>query len=141
MTQDHTYVACASATPEWGAWPVPEGVTLAWGARAIYQLAAKPERDRRGRLLRYVHTAEIDLVHDRQDMAGGASMAERKALAAWITGTGIPAIKTLLADGDINPGSSAIVEHASEGYKIVAGPRASHGYLYIRAWRIPGGAS
>ncbi len=111
----------------WGIQP-PEGVPVAYGARAIYSLDEK--RVRRN----YQTIATIDIVHDRQSLAGDPKLGDglRKALRALL-----PALKKACEDAVLDKGSRDELVVECEGYTLHASPRASHGYLYIGAWPTP----
>lgn len=128
---------------------LPEGCTLAWGARAIYKLdfASKLAKGRaivRGNKLVRAraaaqpvggYVAMVDLLHDRMEMCGGTE-DERKAFSAWLDDIGLPNIRWQLADRRVTTRDNTVVErHDCVNYSIVASPNASYGYLYILAWR------
>lgn len=127
----------------WGSWPVPASAPIAWGARAIYRLDTTDTKHRmvggRKKLVqRASTTAVIELLHDRQGSAAreGVTDAERAALASWINKVAMPELRKQCARQYITPDSDAIIEIERDGYKLVAGPRASYGYLYIRTWKV-----
>lgn len=141
--------------PPWGlTYAIPEGVTLAWGARAIYgwrevtkpvtTVSGRIKISRGRRLTTTTCEPSIDLLSDRMGWAScGEVTDEYKArmfmMGAWIDNTGIPAIKAACRKARIQPsddGPGARVEHTSDGYTIVANPNGSHGYLYIAAWKV-----
>jgi hypothetical protein len=111
----------------WGAWGHPVGAAVAWGARAIYALSTTPR-------------AEIDIPGDRQSFARDehATDADVKALEAWINTVGLPELSRRCIEQYVTSDSGEIIEFSSFGYTLKAGPRRSHGYLYIVAWRIAG---
>ncbi len=127
---------------------LPEGCTLAWGARAIYRLdfaSRKPTSRgllRNDKLVRVRtetpsngYVAVVDILHDRMEMVGGTK-DERKAFADWLDTIGLPNIRTQLADQRVSTRDNTVVELDScKGYQIIASPNASYGYLYILAWR------
>lgn len=140
MTTTTTTTTIKPISLMWGGFPPSPTARIAWGARAIFNLLADPVRDRRGRLVRYQSRADLDIPYDRQEMqvaeGVGECEPERRALVTWINDVGLPKIRTLIEEGDVNTGSPKIVAHASPcgRYQITASPRASHGYLYIVAW-------
>jgi hypothetical protein len=127
----------------WGRQP-PEGVTLAWGARAIYkqgvgQTAIKmPERVLRGfRSPDSGGAAIIDLLWDRQDWRGPQGPA-RKALAEWINTTGLPAIREACSPPNgLGPDESRVVSFTDGTRTIEASPNGSYGHLYLVAYEVP----
>jgi hypothetical protein len=117
--------------------PLPEGWMMAWGARTIYKLLRTQDRTSRGKLLpSFTRTASIDVLHDRHEMVGGTT-AERRTFGAWIDQHGMPAIKRLCEEQEIEARDETTIEFASDGYAIKASPNASFGYLYILAWKVP----
>jgi hypothetical protein len=133
---------------EWGG-PAPEGVTLAWGARAIYSLKSHdtkrgPSRfvmgERKpGRVLVKAHTeCMIDLLHDRQSMIGTEPDKERERFGRWLNSKAIPAIKRACVRDYITSDCETVVTFSDPeaGYSIKASPRASYGYLYLTAWKV-----
>lgn len=128
---------------EWGSWPVPASAPVAWGARAIYRIDTTDTKHRmvggRKKLVqRASTTATIDLLWDRQGSAArdGVTDAERKALADWINKVGMPELRKQCARRYITPDCDETIEIERDGYALKAGPRESHGYLYIRAWKV-----
>lgn len=119
--------------PTWGGWSIPDGVTLAYGARAIYSL--REIKRKRGRGWSMEWHIGIDLLWDRQDMVGGTD-AERKAFVTWLNKTAIPALRNKCLNDFVQPSEDAVITFASDGYAITAGPRASYGYMYITAWKV-----
>lgn len=101
---------------------VPKEASLAWGARVIY-------RD-----------GYIDIVHDRQGFIGPDKKAI-KAFAQEVNDALVFAKKRVLDwyqtdKYKLDPGFSE--EHIlfdSETLRIVGNTNASHGYLYLAAWR------
>ena len=110
----------------------PDGVPVAWGARAIYEI--KSTRRKRGE-----RRATIDIPYDRQQMVG--SDAERKALGVVVNSHLLPALRAELEERDILGDSNETIEvsHVSDGYvyRAKASPNGSYGYLYLCAWREP----
>jgi hypothetical protein len=139
--------ACVAARPilPWGG-PAPAGVTVAWGARAIYRLDTRPAprketprkapapgaRPRRPAAPRTITTAEIDLLWDRQGGIGDS--AARAPLMAWINKVGLPALRLACAAAYLTPDSEARLTISRDGYTITASPRSSYGYLYVTAY-------
>lgn len=101
----------------WGRQP-PEGITLAWGARAIYK---------------YCHTKPvIDLLWDRQAWRGPSD--GRAALAEWVNTKGLRAIVKACKDAGLTGASSEVVSWTDGNRTIEASPNASYGYLYLVAY-------
>jgi hypothetical protein len=119
---------------QWGL-PPPPTATVAWGARAIYQLRHYAENYTRrvhGRVQRYTRDktiADIDIPFDRQCAVGDDK--ERKALRRFINKKAIKKIQKLCIERYITQDSETLITVALDGYIIEASPRASYGYLYI----------
>jgi hypothetical protein len=106
--------------------------TIWWGARALYERNHDPltgkDYDRRGRFT-------FALLWDRQQIEGGTP-EEREAFSYWIDKKAMPALRKLVKaecrtrDG-LAPDSDREIAVELEGYRIVASPRRSYGYLYI----------
>ena len=95
---------------------LPDGVTVAWGARLIW-----PD----------------DLLRDRQDMVGDET--ERERLSKWLNGGALGAALTearRMADAYELKGSEdrTVTLFEDEQGVVQANPQASHGYLYVAAW-------
>lgn len=143
-------IACAApAEPPrlnlaWGSWEIPAGAPVAWGARAIYTENrgaydanhTKTGAERKRRVMDYF---SIELLGDRQATARSEAATERdaKALVRWVNKTALPELRKLCSDRYITPESATTVEISSDGYALKAGPKASYGYLYIVAWKLP----
>lgn len=131
-------------TLEWGGWPVPATAPIAWGARAIYTYnrhAHGVNRTARGttRKRRVMDYFTIDLLCDRQSTARDPAQttdADAVALGTWINKTGLPELRKLCNDRFIAGDSAEEVTLERDGYALKAGPRASHGYLYIVVWKV-----
>ncbi len=128
---------------EWGAWPVPTSAPIAWGARAIYRLDSTDTKYRGRKVVqRASTTAVIELLFDRQGIAmrldaeSPEGIATFRAFTKWIDKIAMPELRRQCVKQYITPDSSATVEIERDGYKLVAGPRESYGYLYIRAWKV-----
>lgn len=127
--------------PAWGIAPT-ENVPIAWGARAIYSLRSGPMK-RVGRKIggktKYFNErstlADIDLVFNRKDCVGDEALkpALYEALDTFL----LSALRKQCEVQYLTPDSSDTIEIVEGGYKIVASPKASHGYLYIGAWPVP----
>jgi hypothetical protein len=112
---------------EWGLQP-PEGVDAPlWGARAIYSVDF---------IAKHGPRVTIELLWDRQSAIGEDKIALR-ALGAWIDEKGLELIRRVCLDTRLRPSDSQRVTFHDEadGYTIEADPRASHGYLYLCAYR------
>ncbi len=147
---DQTSIARAETAPEhpvfvkpaWGLTAhIPEGVTLAWGARAIYSWISVSRPIKAGsRLKNTTSEPSIDLLWDRMGWSSfgeitEASKAATKALASWIDGVGIPELKKICRREKIQPDDTTKIEFSTGDYTIVASPNGSFGYLYIAAWK------
>lgn len=86
-----------------------------WGARAIFKA---PDG--------------IDLLWDRQSFKG--SKDDGEAMNKWLNEKGLPGLKKVLKAEGVRGSEFREVCFESDGYKIVANPRESYGYLYIGAW-------
>jgi hypothetical protein len=146
-TNDLTTAPAPAASLQWGG-PAPEGVTLAWGARAIYSLKSHDtkrgpsrftEKGRKpGRVITKAHTeCMIDILHDRQSAIGFTQPdnKERATFERWLNTKAIPAIKRACVKDYITGDDDRWVTFESDGYAIKASPRASYGYLYLTAWK------
>jgi hypothetical protein len=102
--------------------PIPDGLRALWAARAIYSV--EPE-------------FYVDILPDRQCMCGECHSEERKDLCSWLNTEGIEALQTQCRELDLRPNESRVVEFHSKGFVIKGTPNASHGYLYLVAYRIP----
>lgn len=148
--------------PTWGLTAaIPEGVSLAWGARAIYAMrSVSVPVAGRTKLKSTTIEPVIDLLWDRMgwsSLAGDpedheararyfsqltseASRAQNeaeRAMSVWINDVGIPALRKACIKQHVVPSSEVRIEYESNGYKIVANPNGSCGYLYIAAWKVP----
>lgn len=101
----------------------PEGVTVAWGARAWYKYHPSAER------------VMIDLLHDRQDRIGSGE--ELTPLLDWLNEEGLAALKRELARYAVTGDSDASGTVRKAPFVIEASPNASYGYLYIVAYVQP----
>lgn len=107
----------------WGLkFAVPKDATLAWGARTIY-------RD-----------GYIDVVHDRQGFIGPDEKSIKEF--AILVQDALAIVKKRVlgkfesGDRDIDPGfSEEHILYDSEDLRIVGNTNASHGYLYLAAWK------
>lgn len=122
---------------EWGG-TVPSAAPVAWGARAIYKIGSVEVRfTKAGKRLkrpREVTEATIDILWDRQSWHG--EPAACKALSAWLNKKALPALRRECVARYITGDSDERVEIDGDGYKLVASPRESYGYLYITAWKV-----
>lgn len=125
----------------WGLRPPAEYVGVRWGARAIYKLHSVTEqhRQRYGGKYRNVSkqktVAEIDILPDRQAMLDGTE-EERQALAAWYNKTGARLLEKRCLAEYLTGDSDDSVTIDEGGYRLVASPRASYGYLYVGVWKL-----
>lgn len=81
----------------------------------------------------------LDVVSNRTVYWGpNISIDEENQFFRWINEVGLRAIREGLKMGCeklIDPRSKDCTEVAEDGYKMIATPNASHGYLYIAAWK------
>lgn len=100
---------------------------ICWGARALYEKNYDPRTgknyDRRG-------PYTFALLWDRQQIEGGTEK-EQKAFLRWINKKGLPALQRVLRKDYPAPNDRREVSLELDGYRVVANPMASHGYLYI----------
>jgi hypothetical protein len=90
-----------------------------WGARAIYRGVRFP----------------VDYVHDRQQTTPyDKSSIECKALWFWLDHYAKPALDAELKRLVVTPSEERDIVIESHGFKLIANPRRSYGYLYIGAW-------
>lgn len=120
--------------PIWGNWPIPMNVTLAYGARAMYQL--REVKIQKGLSWSIEWRAQIDIDTTKQDMTGG-SVIDRKEFCRWLAKEGLPALREKCVVEVVTPDSMATITFASNGHAIIAGPRGSYGYIHISAWKVP----
>jgi hypothetical protein len=109
---------------------------VAWGARAILDHDLVKGRRHKREPRSYGRQSRIDILWDRQSTFGGDN-DQRRALSQWLNAVGLKRVLTLIDEASIDGASSATVEFADGEYRLKAGPRASHGYLYIVAWMVP----
>jgi hypothetical protein len=106
----------------------PEGVTVAWGARAIDD----------GR--------SFGILHDRQSFKGSKEdKTEMDELAAQLNGGILKACQAefarLKSDWEIKGSESKRVTlYDKGGVKVEGNTNASHGYFYVCAYMVEGGA-
>ena len=91
-----------------------------WGARAIYS-------PREG--------YTIDIPWDRrQTTPYEPESIACKALWFWLDNYGIPALHAEVKKLGLQGSEDRLITIESHGFKLVATPRSSYGYLYIGAW-------
>jgi hypothetical protein len=88
-----------------------------WGARAIY-------RD-----------FTFDMLWDRTSCEG--EEPDRAALLAWVEECGLPGLRAVAKRARLPQSSREELEVVGMGFRLVASPRRSYGYLYIGAWPLP----
>lgn len=111
----------------WGRQP-PEGITLAWGARAIYKLCVPSGLLNRGA----PREPAIDLLWDRQAWRGPSEA--RAELSEWVNTKGLPNIKVACVNARLTGDSAEVVSWTDGTRTIEASPNQSHGYLYLVAY-------
>ena len=105
-----------SVRPQWGGFLADrQNVLAAWGARAIYT------------------GGYIDLLPDRQD--GKGSEADFKRLMGWLNGPkgALAKLRKLTKSEGLRQDEDRVVVIEQPGFRLVANPNASYGYLYICA--------
>ena len=105
----------ATTVAGWGIKP-PDETRPHFGARAIF--------DARG---------GVSLVGDRMGW-GGEPGPEREALRAFMKAKG-DALMRKMAKG-LAPSEPTRLEACEDGFVVAVSPQASHGYLYIGAWKV-----
>lgn len=101
---------------------LPDGTTVAWGARAI------------------LNSGTVDLVHDRQSTIGtGPELDELLALLnSGVNARWIARVKELCDGLEMRGGKAEHFElYVDQDVTVVANTKASHGYLYIAAYLTP----
>lgn len=134
--------AAESLKTEWGLQPSADA-KVAWGARAIYKYGGRYERVRRKvpksnpprykTAEKFVTSASIELLWDRQGMTGGTK-AEREELQKWLNSKGLKALKKECEARALGGSDDETVWVRDGKFSLCANPRASYGYLYIGAW-------
>jgi len=109
----------------WWGLPVPEGVSVAWGARAIDD------------------GKSFGLLPDRQSMVGEDD--ERNALAGQLNGGVLAACQKEFArlknSWEISGRENKQVTlYDKDGLRVEGNTNASFGYFYVRAYMVAGGA-
>lgn len=101
--------------------PMPK---LWWGARAIYNPEAR-------------HAAQlIELLFDRQRFNDPqAPEKDRLALVGWISRKGLGKLRKQLRLNYVPRDANKLIWVVDGDYNLIANPKASHGYLYLGAWR------
>ena len=117
MTEVETKTETAPPVPgpRWGL-PAPEGVTHAWGARAIFHGGSS-----------------FELLWDRQGFHCPDEKSAKR-LSAWLNRKGLAALRKRLKVEGLTTQDDAVVRLEFDGHVILASPRRSYGYLYIGAW-------
>lgn len=113
----------------WGLQP-PADAIVAWGARAIYERVPSVQAGRKYAPGYYTFST----LPDRRGLVGGDETAQR-ALCAWLSKKGLPALTKLVKAGGPSPDERCEIRVEDGDYVIVANPNASYGYLYIGAWQ------
>lgn len=100
---------------------------LWWGARAIFHV----DYDRYSGNPKYT----LDIPWDRRQTTPYIEDgAEQKALWFWLDNYGMPALRVLLKKEAVTTRDDKDLVVESHGFKLVANPNGSCGYLYIGAW-------
>lgn len=132
-----------TAKPQWGYGSPPNGTKLAWGGRAIYTLRSwmNPyfKNGKKRKNPKREEIVDLDIPYDRISMVSDSDFVEHKAFTTWINKKGIPWIKDECVKRGFSGSETAVIEwiDSSNGYAIKASPKASYGYLYITAWKVP----
>lgn len=100
----------------WGISPKSrgEGATVWWGARAIYDQMS----------------CSFGLLWDRKQTVG----ENAEPLWKWLDEWGLPALRKALSDNLVRSNDEEDIVVDSHGFKLIANPNRSYGYLYIGAW-------
>lgn len=95
-----------------------EKVRLWWGAKASYNS----------------YNYYIELLSRRTQTTGGTNV-EQTSINSWVENVGLPALRKLVAAERLRDDEERIVTYrdATSRYFISAGPKGTHGYLYICA--------
>lgn len=100
---------------------------LWWAARAIYKPDAKYAAQR------------IELLYDRQGFNGDtlAEGSEKRCrrIATWVNRKGLGKLRKELRWKFVAPDAHSLVWVVDKDFNLIADPKASHGYLYMAAWR------
>lgn len=100
---------------EWGLRPFPQvDVIAAYGARTIFE------------------NGEIDIVHDRQSLLGGAS--QKKILWEWVHKIALPKLREHIKNNGWTSSSNETFTYENWRFKFEASPRRSYGYIYFTAY-------
>lgn len=107
---------------------VPRSMTvpsLHWGARAIF----KPALGRSS----YV----VELLSDRMSFSPQALIDHkgRKQFVRWLDKKGLPTLRKEIYASSLGVEDQRLVIIQKDGFTLLANPLASHGYLYLIAWR------
>jgi hypothetical protein len=95
----------------------PAAAIRAWGARAILQ------------------GTYIDLLHDRQDVAG----ERNNYFEGWLNTVGLPWLRNHVERIGLRGSEYQRVAHVDGRYAIAANTNSSYGYLYIVAYEVADG--
>ena len=101
---------------------IPPALVAMWSARAIYTVKPEPF---------------VDILSDRQHMHGEDEGKEAKHLCKWLNGEGTKGLQAKCKANDVCPNEACVVEFSGKEFVIKGNPNASHGYLYIVAYRLP----
>jgi len=101
----------------WGLEP-DRDCSACWGARAIYE---KPG-------------GFIDLLWDRKSCDGPED--EKKRLYDWLDVEGLPSLRALVKSKMLQPDECRTLTIERPGFRLIANPNRSFGYLYIGAMAL-----
>lgn len=108
--------------------PLKEYVTALplgyWTARALY----KPGHTR------WTQTS-LELYEDRQGFQGETNEKDRKDLARWINKKALNRLRKELYLQGVSTADTRLVVISDAPFYLYADPRASHGYIYLAAWK------
>lgn len=102
---------------------IPAGVTTYWSARAIYSWSEG--------------SPVVDILPDRQSMAGHEDEAAAKRLTNWLNTEGLAGIRDVCLRENLQPNEARAVSYSSGRFKISGTPNGSYGYLYIVTYEEP----
>ena len=95
-----------------------------WVARALYVLGKS----------RWYET-KFGLLGDRQGFHGELDPKAQKELLRWVNKKALNRLRKELFFNGVSPGDSRLTVIRDAPFYLYADPRASHGYIYLAAWK------